>query len=366
MTLAEPATFLLPKEAYFDTGWYEREQRLLFGKIWNLVAAVEDLPHAGDVLPVQVGPEPVLLVRAADGEIRGYLNMCRHRGMALACGPGRLSDGGAQAPGGTVRCPYHGWEFAAEDGTLVRIPQRSAQFAEVDPAQWGLLAVSVAVWAGLIFVHPDPGAAPLSQWLGAYPNRIGPFQPDELPQVARIQVPLACNWKLYIENHVDVLHLWYLHEQSLGMYDHAQFDHTWVGPHWVSEERLRAHQDPQQGSAMLPIGHLPDEEREVLRANLIFPNVPTSSSENMWLTFQVVPTGPITSVLDIRVKAEPGSRFDEEAEAMLLAVLRDEDGSAVERIQRVLRSPRFEVGPLASAHEAPITQFHRLLLGHLA
>ena len=38
--------------------------------------------------------------------------------------------------------------------------------------------------------------------------------------------------------------------------------------------------------------------------------------------------------------------------------LSDEDGFAVEQIQRVLRSPRFEVGPLAAAHElvgGPVT-----------
>ncbi len=46
---SERATFLLPKQAYLDAGWYAREQRELFGKVWNLVAAEIDLPEPGDV-----------------------------------------------------------------------------------------------------------------------------------------------------------------------------------------------------------------------------------------------------------------------------------------------------------------------------
>ena len=112
---------------------------------------------------------------------------------------------------------------------------------------------------------------------------------------------------------------------------------------------------------------LPDDERDVLRANLIFPNVPTSSSESQWMTYQVVPTGPETSLLDIRIRGERGGPpLDDESVAQLLRVLRDEDGGAVEQIQRVLRSPRFEVGPLAAHHEAPITRFQRNVVEHLA
>ena len=64
-------------------------------------------------------------------------------------------------------------------------------------------------------------------------------------------------------------------------------------------------------------------------------------------------------------RLRPGAALDDEGAAQLLRVLRDEDGGAVEQIQRVLRSPHFEVGPLARAHEAPITAFQRHVLEHL-
>jgi choline monooxygenase len=360
------ARYLLPPEAYYSAEWYEREQRELFGRTWNLVAYEADLPQPGDYLPVQAGFDPVLLVRGSDGVLRAFLNMCRHRGMALACEAGHTD--------GNVRCPYHGWEFSGE-GTLVRIPQRASQFADVDPTEWGLLSVGVGTWNGLVFVNPDPVAAaatPLTDWLGDLPRRVGPFDVSQLAEVHRTQVPVGCNWKLYIENHIDVLHLWYLHDDSLGMYDHTRFMHDKVGPHWVSEERLRATKAANgeawqdQGQGLPPIAHLPDDERDVLRANLIFPNVPMASTESFTMTYQVVPTGPETSTLDVRVRGEPGGVMTEKGLADLLQVLRDEDAFAVEQIQRVVRSPRFQVGPLASAHEAPIRDFQSTILQHLA
>ena len=363
--MTDATRYLLPPEAYHDPAWYEREQRELFGRTWNLVAYEDDLAAPGDVLPVQVGLDPVLLVRGQDGELRAFLNMCRHRGMALVCEAGHTE--------GNLRCPYHGWEFA-DDGQLVRIPQRSSQFADVDPERWGLLPVALGTWNGMVFVNPDPAAASFDAWLGDLPKRVGPFDVGALAEVFRLQVPLACNWKLYIENHIDVLHLWYLHDDSLGIYDHTKFLHDKVGPHWVSEERLRPVDDANtkgdddaglRQKGLPPIAHLPEDEHGVLRANLFFPNVPQASTESQTMTYQVVPTGPETSMLDIRVRAEPGGEIDDEGIAQLLRVLRDEDGFAVEQIQRVLHSPRFEVGPLAAEHEAPITAFQRDILDHL-
>jgi hypothetical protein len=87
--------------------------------------------------------------------------------------------------------------------------------------------------------QPRPGGEPFETWLGSYPQRVGPFDTTQLVEIFRLRVPVAANWKLYIENHVDVLHLWYLHHETLGMYDHTGFLHDKVGRHWVSEERLR-------------------------------------------------------------------------------------------------------------------------------
>lgn len=358
-TEAAETGYLLPPEAYYCPQWFEREQRELFAENWNLVAYEADLPSAGDYLPVTIGAEPILLVRGRENQVGGFVNMCRHRGMALMCEPGNTD--------GNLRCFYHGWEFSTE-GSLVRIPQRAGQFPDIDPDQWGLIPLPTEVWDGMIFVNPSGTAGSFSAWLDDFPLHCGPFDVDQLDEVLRLRVPIACNWKLYIENHIDVLHLWYLHDESLGMFDHSGFAHRRVGLHWASEERLRKSEDGEpmtRDRRLPPISHLPDEERDVLRANLLFPNVPTSSSETLTMTYQVIPTGPTSSELDIRVRAQPGATMDDAGVAELKRVLIEEDGFAVEQVQRAIRSSHFGVGPLAEAHERPITHFHRDIMSFL-
>jgi choline monooxygenase len=375
--------FQLPPEAYYDRGWYEREQRLLFARTFNLVGYESDLPEAGNYLVAWAGAEPVIAVRQPGGGVRAFINMCRHRGMLLSAEDGH-SDG-------HLRCPYHGWEFAL-DGTLARVPQRRTQFPDLEIGDLGLIEVSVGRYGGMIFVHPgahpgghpgdqpgdqpgvqpgdQPGVQPggigpsFAEWLGDYPHadRGGPFQWPDLEPVARIRVPLRCNWKFYIENHVDIYHLWYLHETSLGMYDHRALTWWKSGLHWGCVEPRRPEEDRVR-HGMLPISGLPESERPLLRANLLFPNLPVSTTETTILTYQVVPTGPESCFLDIRVRGAAGSALLDEAD--VLRVLRDEDGVACEQMQAVVHSAHFSVGPLAEEYERPIEQFHHDLLAFL-
>jgi phenylpropionate dioxygenase-like ring-hydroxylating dioxygenase large terminal subunit len=78
----------LPPEAYYDPEWYRREQRRLFARTWNLVGHTSDVAEPGDYLTADVGTEPVVVVRDADGGLRGFVNICRHRGMVIACDTG--------------------------------------------------------------------------------------------------------------------------------------------------------------------------------------------------------------------------------------------------------------------------------------
>lgn len=365
MSTAGPTRHRLPPEAYYDRGWYERELRQLFGRTWNYVGHVRDLPEPGDFVTATVGTEPVVVVRREGGELSGFVNVCRHRGMTVVEGNGTGSGSGAGSCGGSLRCPYHGWEWDLA-GTLVRVPQRRTQFPDLDLDAFGLFPVAVAEWAGLIFVHPDPDAAPgFDAWLAGFPERCGDYPWADLVEVDRVRWPLACNWKLYIENHVDWLHLWYLHDESLALYDHHGGS-TWsLGDHWASAERLRPGRERSASDGLAPIPGLSDGERSTLRANLLFPNVPLVTTGNQVNTYQVIPTGPETCELDLRVFAVPGGRLTEAARADTKRVLVDEDGRTCERMQSALRSPHFAVGPLAAEFERPIANLHSSLLRFL-
>ena len=150
-----------------------------------------------------------------DGTRRAFHNMCRHRGMVMLGGSGTCR---------AIRCDYHAWRYGL-DGSLRVVPQRADQFPDMDPDDLGLLPAAVAEWEGLVFACPDPDVAPLDEWMAGFPDAIGSIRPGLVPQVAMADIPAACNWKLFVENHIDVYHLWYLHALSLADFEHRRFEH---------------------------------------------------------------------------------------------------------------------------------------------
>jgi Rieske 2Fe-2S family protein len=310
------ARFLLPPEAYYSPRWWQAEQRDVFGHTYNLVAYESDVPQPGDSVVAQVGTESVLVVRLLDGDIEAYTGLDRRGGI----------------------------------------------HPEPDMAPAGRCAVGR--WAGMVFAHVAVNPPPFEDWLGDFigADKAGPYDWDELVEVDRVEVPLRCNWKLYIENHLDIYHLWHLHAETLGMYDHATLTWWEAGPHWGCVELIHRGQTRSR-PGMLPIASVPPGERRLLRANLIFPNVPMTTMETSVATFQVIPTGPETCSLDLRIRGQRGSVVTDRN--AFLRVQKDEDGTACEAVQAAIRSPAYSVGPLAADHELPIQHFQEHILALL-
>lgn len=347
----------LPKAAYVDDDWFRREQEALIGPAWTLVASTDELREPGDYVAATVADAPILVVRGAGGELRAFHNLCRHRGMVMLEGSGNA--------GSSIDCMYHQWRYDL-DGALRVVPQRKDQFPSMDLGCWGLQPAALDVWQGMVFVHPEPGAPGLRSYLGALPDALGSFRPGLLTQVAHDLVDARCNWKLFVENHVDVYHLWYLHEQSLGDFDHTKFEHDNVDGHWISYEPLRAggFDDARLAAGTKAIAHLEERDRVGIRALLAFPNLMFATSAEFFATYRAVPVAPDRSVIDLRIRAEPGA----DAEALLKALhsFIEEDIAACEAVQRGLRSPKFSIGPLAQDHEHPITVFHEQVLAAMS
>jgi Rieske 2Fe-2S family protein len=300
--------WLLPAEAYWSEEWFATEQAELFSRRWYLVGTRDDLA-GGRILASSVVGQQVTVSAAPDGSLSAW----------------RLPD-----------------PLAGQSGA----------------------AAAVDEWAGLLFVHLHPEEAPsLASWLGDFPDRIGGFHPDRLVEVARYQFEMRANWKFFVENHIDIYHLWYLHASSLSAYDHHRAEWDMCGPHWVFYEPPAPgvdvhHEDFWRG--LKPIKHV-GEDRWGSGAHLIFPNLTLATGAGFFVTYQCIPAAPDRSIVDLRVRAEPGS----DASAMLQLsrqIIEGEDGAACEAMQAAVRSPWFEVGPLAATHELPITVFQQQVL----
>ncbi len=335
-----------PYEWYTSTELLEIERRHVFDKSWALVGTADDLPEPGSYLTVTIGTSPIVVLRDKDGVIRAFHNLCRHRGLPLLEERARCA--------GHIICPYHQWSYDLT-GNLCRVPQLENQFEGMDLNDWGLHPAAVDIWQGMVFVNPEPTTERLDEAMAGLAKRLDPFLDGPLAEVARVSYRANCNWKLLVENHIDVYHLWYLHSRSLAMYDHRSFEWETQSNNWWSYEPLK---DPA-GVPEPAIGWLNQTEREGIGAHLLFPNLMLVTTGSYFATYDAVPTAPDQTVLTLRIRAEAGA----DAEALVAEVrsFMAEDVAVCELLQKGASSSRFSTGPLASSHEAPIRNFHRAL-----
>ncbi len=94
----------LPYSWYSDPEILRLEQERLFRRAWQYAGHTGELPEPGTYMTTRAGGTPVLVTRARDGELRAFLNVCRHRGFPVADGAGSRE---------TIQCPYHAWTYGA-------------------------------------------------------------------------------------------------------------------------------------------------------------------------------------------------------------------------------------------------------------
>ena len=208
---------LLPVEAYTTKEWMERENRELFGRIWAFAGMTEDLKSPGDYKCVDHGDAALVLIRDPDKRLRAFHNVCRHRGA-------RLLEGAGHIRGNVLTCFYHKWTYSLTDSfKLVGVPHQPEVLPELDKACHAFHPAKVATWKNLVFVHPDPNAEELEDWLAGIPQMLGPFEssqthlhdPELLVETLDIVYRVKANWKIVTENFIDSYHLPLLHSETL-------------------------------------------------------------------------------------------------------------------------------------------------------
>jgi choline monooxygenase len=69
----------IPAAFYTDPEVCARERERIFTRAWQVVGHREQLLKPGGFFTTDLLGEPLLLVRGAQGELRGFYNVCRHR-----------------------------------------------------------------------------------------------------------------------------------------------------------------------------------------------------------------------------------------------------------------------------------------------
>jgi Rieske 2Fe-2S family protein len=194
----------LPSQAYRDPGVLAWELDHLFEGSWVSVGREEDVPTPGSLFTAQVGRESVFVVRGEDDRLRGFFNVCQHRGTRL------VADGSRSDPGPIV-CPYHSWTYGT-DGRL-RAAQHMAGTPRFDKDDYGLTTVATDVLDGWIFVNVSGTAGSLRSYLADFPGHIERFGCGVLRRGGRREYEVEANWKVLSENYQECYHCPTIHPE---------------------------------------------------------------------------------------------------------------------------------------------------------
>jgi len=196
-------------EDSIDPAYYEAEREAVFKRTWLNVGRVESLPKTGSYFTKElaVASTSLIIVRGRDQQIRAFHNVCRHRGNKLVWNdyPGEEVKGVCRQ----FTCKYHAWRYDLK-GDLTFV-QQEEEFFGLDKSEYGLKEVRCEIWEGFVFVNLDPGAQPLSEYLGEMGKGLEGYPFHEMTEVFTYKAEVGSNWKLFIDAFAEFYHAPVLH-----------------------------------------------------------------------------------------------------------------------------------------------------------
>jgi len=326
---------LQPFEVY-DQDLFDQEMIRVFARSWVWLGDTEDLQEPGDFITGRIGYQGVLVIRQEDGEVRGFLNNCRHRASGLAFEP-------AGHCGRSLTCPYHGWAYAI-DGRLIGVPDEPRMYPDGLPhEQFGLVPIRVEVaWDKLVFGCLSHRAPSFDEWISPLAERYERYQFGKMTRFHRdLDETYPINWKAFCENSNDDYHVRFVHRrlnkarQSMDTIVRVA-GRTCSGykPHVVAVD------DPSGGRT-----DLPDEDLRGHYADFVYPNLTPLPYATQLVLVRADPIAPDRTRLFSRLYGLDKTIAEQDEQLESLATTNKEDTDMVTELMRNLRSPFFRVGP---------------------
>jgi len=372
----------LSRDLYCDDGVYQADLSQVFYREWLFALPAAALDKTGTYQTLQIGAYPVVVIRGADGRIRAFHNVCRHRGQRLC----------SKATGATPKlvCPYHQWTYDL-DGKLLFARDMGPDF---DPAAHGLKKVHCVDLGGMVFVCLAEVPPPIADLAGKLTSHLAPSGLTDAKVAFSSTIVEKGNWKLVIENNRECYHCGGSHPSLCRTFSDNPKIGAMDGPHSASPEilahwerceaaglpsRFTHHPEFQWRLARIPLLNNAESYTMTTKAavarrmgkmpfndagSLLFYHYPNTWNHFLGdhaIVFRVLPISAteteVTTTWLVHKDAVEGVDYDLKTLTEVWMATNDEDRIVVEENQKGILSPAYEPGPYSTIQEEGVIQF---------
>ena len=271
----------IPADWYFRQDRYQLEIESIWTKEWQFLCPIHKLAEVGDTVVGWAGNVPIVVARGRDGALRGFVNLCRHRGYPVATEDKKCN---------VLVCRYHAWTYNL-DGTLRAAPSEKNE-PDFDKEQVGLLPISVDTIGSLVFVNANADALSLKHshpQLEPFLSNIDfPIDADKTMNdyelTREVHLEFSANWKLWYDNNTECYHCPTIHPTSFG----GIFDVDPKAFRYSETDRFLAYSfDPSEPAT-------PGEANGLQwqHSVQVFPGIGLTVQDDIMLLYQARPSGP--------------------------------------------------------------------------
>jgi Rieske 2Fe-2S family protein len=197
--------FSLPQPFYNDERLFQIDLQEIFHKEWLIAGMTCEIPAKGNFLTLQIGVNPIIVIRGADGVVHAFHNVCRHRGSRLC-----TSDKGKVAK---LVCQYHQWTYEIDGRLLFAGSEMGADF---NLADYSLKPVNVKVAGGYIFISLAQQPPAIDEFLATLAQYMEPYDMENTKVAVQTSFVEKANWKLVLENNRECYHCNGAHPELLN------------------------------------------------------------------------------------------------------------------------------------------------------
>lgn len=375
-------TYSLPQPFYNDERLFQIDMQEIFGKEWLIAGMTCEIPTKGNYITLQIGDNPILVVRGTEGKIHAFHNVCRHRGSRLC-----VSDKGKVAK---LVCHYHQWTYELDGRLLFAGSEMGADF---NMADFNLKPVHVKTAGGYIFISLADEPPAIDDFLRTLEHYMEPYDMENTKVAVRTDLVEQANWKLVIENNRECYHCSGSHPELLNTllewddvtdprasqafkdqvaacttrwdadkipYAHASFGlRNRIVRMPLLAGTVSMTMDGKPGCKKL-MGRITDPDLGSMRI-LHLPHSWNHCMGDHMIVFTVWPLGPTQSVVTtkwlVHKDAVEGVDYDPENLRKVWDATNDQDRRLAEENQRGINSKAYQPGPYSKTYEFGVINF---------